>query len=148
MQNLDNLLSVLNLPSINKQPPPPYYGKPRPPPPQQPRNRIKTIKVNPDSNGGTIQLQTGYGIKTNHDLNDVGSGMKRETVPPLPPPPQPHHHVALATERPSFYYNPKLDEIFPATPPTYTPPPTEPTIYNMPLHSGYPVETGKEISAT
>ena len=141
---MDNLLSVLNLPSINKQPP--YrYTKPRPQPPRQPNNRVKTIQVSPTSNGGTIQLQTGYGIKTNQDINEFGSGKKRETVPPLlpPPPPQTHNHVALATERPSFYYNPNLDEIFPPTPPTYTPPPTEPTIYNRPLHTGYTLETGE-----
>ena len=131
------------MPSINKQPPH-HYAKPRLPS-HPTNNRVKTIQVSPTSNGGIIQLQTGYGIKTNHDTNEFGSGKKRETVPPVvpPPPPQSQNHVALATERPSFYYNPKLDEIFPPTPPTYTPPPTEPTIYNRPLHNGYTLETGK-----
>ena len=144
IQNLDNLLSVLNLPSINKQPPP-FQARPRPPPVQH-KNRVKTIQVSPTSNGGTIQLQTGYGIKTNHIVNEIGSGKKRETVPPLlsPPPHQSHNHVVLETERPSFYYNPDLDEIFPPTPPTYTPPPTEPTIYDRPLHTGYTLETGNQ----
>ena len=129
------------MPAINKQPP--VKTKPRKLP--STRNRIKTIKVNPNSSGGIIQLHTGYGVKTNNGVE--GSGKKRETVPPLPPPPPPHHHqIVLKTEKPSFYYNPILDDIFPSTPPTYTPPPTPPTIYNRPLNYEYSRETGKIIS--
>ena len=132
-------MNVLNLPAINKKP----QERLKPRLPTNTRNRIKTIKVNPNSNGGVIQLHTGYGVKSNN--GDGGNGKKRETVPPLPPPPaQPKpYQVVLKTETPSFYYNPSLDDIFPSTPPTYTPPPTEPTIYNRPLHSGYSRETGK-----
>ena len=127
------------MPAINKQPPVKTKLRLQP----NTRNRIKTIKVNPNSSGGTIQLQTGYGIKT-HNIEN-GSGKKRENVPPLPPPPPHHHQIVLNTEEPSFYYNPTLDDIFPSTPPTYTPPPTPPTIYNRPLHSEHSRETGKRI---
>ena len=126
------MLNILNLPAITKKP----LSNNK----LQLANQMQTIKVNPNSNGGIIQLQTGYGVQTNHD-NEKGSGKKRETVPPLPPPP----HVVLKSEKPFFYYNPNLDDIFPFTPPTYTPPPTPPTIYHKPIDSTYSRSTGIKL---
>ena len=97
--------------------------------------------MNPNANGGTIQLQTQYGIETRNE--DEGSGRKRETVPPLPPPPP---KSVLKTERPSYYYNSNLNDIFASTPPAYSVHPTPPTIYHRPSHSGYTRTTGNKNS--
>ena len=158
-QNLNNLLNVLHLPSINQQPFP-NTKKQRLPQTTVARNPVQTIKVGPNSDGGVIQLQTGYGIQTNK--NDVPYVPKKEEhdagktrkslIPPLPHPPSrlAQHRppkILLRTEKPQFYYNPDLDDIAPnhsTPPPTYYPPQTPSTVYQKrPIESTYSRSTGK-----
>ena len=139
-------MNVLNLPVLNKQPPS-VDLKTRSKPTKEWNNRIKTIKVSPTSNGGTIQLQSQYGVKTYNA--EEGSERKRETVPPLSFSPVPQYTdkspVIHQTEQPYYYkpYNPKLDDIYPLTSPTYIPPPTPRTAYKNPSISGYTRTAGE-----
>ena len=137
-------MNVLNLPALNKQPSS-VDSKPRLPPSKSIKewnNRIKTIKVSPTSNGGAIQLQSQYGVKTYNE--EEGGERKRETVPPLSFPPVPLPAIQQ-TERPSYYkpYSPYLDDIFPSTPSTYIPPPTPRTTYKTSSIYGYTRTAGE-----
>ena len=157
-KNLNNLLNVLHLPSINQQPFP-NTKKQRLPQTTVARNPIQTIKVGPNSDGGVVQLQTGYGIQTNknnvpyvHNKEEHSSGKTRKSlIPPLQPPPSrlAQHRppkILLRTEKPEYYYNPDLDDIAPnhsTPPPTYYPPQTPSTVYQKrPIESAYSRPTG------
>ena len=155
---MNNLLNVLHLPSINQQPFP-NTKKQRLPQTTVSRNPIQTIKVGPNSDGGVVQLQTGYGIQTNknnvpyvHNKEEHSSGKTRKSlIPPIQPPPS---HLAqhrppkilLRTEKPEYYYNPDLDDIapnHPTPPPTYYPPQSPSTVYQKrPIESTYSRSTG------
>ena len=139
-------MNVLNLPVLNNQPPS-VELKTRSKPTKEWNNRIKTINVSPTSNGGTIQLQSQYGVNTYNTEED--SERKRETVPPFSFSPVPQYTdkypVIQQTESPYYYkpYNPNLDDIYPLTSPTYIPPPTPRTAHRNPSISGYTRTAGE-----
>ena len=138
---MDNLLDVLNLPSFNKQPTKPHKDVPI-------KNQLKTIKVNPNSNGGIIQVQSQYGIQPNNDASNYETTKKRETTPPAPHPltqppiPGAENAITKHSARP-FYYKPSTKITFPSTSAgnTYT---TETNNYKSPLPYGYSKTTGNK----